>query len=475
MLRSPKMPKGFKSKHKTIIDGHHTLTDVLPKGVSYSSRGLALRWRMAIYTSLAIAILSIAGAFIAYVVIRNSLYNNLIESLENDALKIKDIYEGKVQSQPFFTGGIVVQIYNQRGEFIRSSQETFEANVPSQEIVMALDSDLRLWQGVLNNLSVTAMLTPITNFGVVAVLRTTGYISAVLKRLAQSLIVTVAILTIISSIVGYFVAATSLRPVTELASTAAKLDPNDLVTLPYRGPNDEIGQLHTVLDALIERLKAAMDAQKVFLAETSHELRTPLTSIKGFLERAQKKEPVHSEVRVYIDDAVRISQSMTRLVSDILQLSRGEYVREYRPFLLDVVKDLLKPAIQEFPGVGLAANCNKEVLILGDSDRLRQMMRNLVSNAIGACGSTDKVMLSFLEVSEYVVIQVKDRGPGIRPESLPHIFNKFYKGGKGGGFGLGLAIVKQIVETHKGRIEVESEFGKGTIFSIYLPALDSEA
>ena len=468
------MPKRPKSKPKTIVDNHHTLTDVLPKGVSYSRRGLSLKWRMAIYTSLAIAILSVAGAIISYVVIRNSLYNNLIESLKSDALKIKDIYEGKVQSQPFFTGGIVVQIYNQRGEFIRSSQEAFEAKVPNQEIIMALDSNLRLWQGVLNNLSVTAMLTPITNFGVVAVLRTTAYISEVLKRLAQALIITLVILTLLSSVVGYFVAATSLRPVTELAKTAAKLDPNDLITLPYKGPNDEIGQLHTVLDALIERLKAAMDAQKVFLAETSHELRTPLTSIKGFLERAQKKEPASSEVRVYIDDAVRISQSMTRLVSDILQLSRGEYVREYRPFLLDVVKDILKPAIQEFPGVGLVANCNKEVLVLGDSDRLRQMMRNLVANAISACGSNDKVRLNFLETAEYVVLQVQDKGPGIRPESLPHIFNKFYKGSKGG-FGLGLAIVKQIVETHKGHIEVESEFGRGTTFSIYLPVVDNEA
>ena len=161
---------------------------------------------------------------------------------------------------------------------------------------------------------------------------------------------------------------------------------------------------------------------------------------------------------------------MTRLVSDILQLSRGEYVHEYNPFLLDIFSDLLMPTAQEFPGINLAKSCNRGTLILGDTDRLRQMMRNLVSNAVRACGDSHKVTLNFFEVSRYIVIQIEDKGPGITPESLPHIFNKFYKG-KGGGFGLGLAIVKQIVETHKGRIEVESEFGKGTTFYIFLPKL----
>ena len=174
------------TKKTKTIDSHNTLTDVLPEGVSYSSRGLALRWRVAIYTSLAMAILSVAGVVMAYIVVRTNLYGDLTESLEEDALKIKDIYEGKVQSQPFFTGGIIVQIYNQRGELIRSSQETFEANIPSQEVVASLDSNVKSWQGILNHVPVIAMLTPITNFGVVSVLRTTSYITAALKTFNPS-------------------------------------------------------------------------------------------------------------------------------------------------------------------------------------------------------------------------------------------------------------------------------------------------
>lgn len=467
------MSKTIEKRTKTNVSNSLTLTDVLPRDVTYSKRGLPLRWRMAIYTSLAIVLLSIAGAIVAYIVVHTSLYSDLVENLQTDALKIKAIYEGKDQSKPVFTGGIVVQIYDQHGEFISSSQDVFKENIPSEEILKAFNQDVSAmpWQGTLGNIPTMAMLTPITNFGVVAVVRTTDYINTVLKHLTRSLIITILIFTLVSSFAGYFVAATSLKPVTELATTAARLDPKNLVTLPYIGPNDEIGQLHTVLDALIERLKEAMDAQKVFLAETSHELRTPLTSIKGFLERAQKKATEGSEIRGYIDDAVRISQSMTSLVSDILQLSRDEYIREYTLYLIDITHDLLEPTVKEFPGVQLQLTSDKSVLILGDADRLRQMLRNLVTNAIRACGDSNKVTLSFVEKSQYIVIKVKDKGPGIPSEVLPHIFNKFYKG-KSGGAGLGLAIVKQIAEAHKGHVKVKSGLGKGTNFYVYLPVLE---
>ena len=181
------------------------------------------------------------------------------------------------------------------------------------------------------------------------------------------------VFTLLSIGLGYLVAAAAARPVTQLATAAAQLGPNQLTPIAYSGPNDEVGQLSTVLNDLVERLKVSADAQRTFLAETSHELRTPLTSLQGFLDRAVRHAP--DELRGELRDAQRIARAMTRLVADLLQLSRGQLVREYTPHLLDPATDILEPVAEEFPGVRLEAEPGS--LLLGDPDRLKQLVRNL--------------------------------------------------------------------------------------------------
>ena len=260
-----------------------------------------------------------------------------------------------------------------------------------------------------------------------------------------------------------------MRPITELAGLAAQLDPNHLEEIAYRGPKDEVGQLNEVLNGLISRLKVSIDAQRTFLAETSHELRTPLTSLQGFLDRAVRR--ADPEVREELNDAKRIAQTMARLVADLLQLSRGELVREVVPHLLDPYTDLLEPVAEEFPGVGLVGSPGE--LLLGDPERLRQLLRNLTANAVRATGDPGAVVLRLETQPDCITLEVADRGPGIPPEALPHIFDKFYKGA-GGGAGLGLAIAKQIAEVHEGRIIVKSLAGEGTLFRVELPQLEDE-
>ena len=112
-------------------------------------------------------------------------------------------------------------------------------------------------------------------------------------------------------------------------------------------------------------------------------------------------------------------------------------------------------------------------LVLGDPDRLKQVVRNLTANAVRATGNPRKVTLGLVAADEHIVLLVRDRGPGIAEDLLPHIFEKFHKG-VGGGAGLGLAIAKQIADVHGGTIEVESFKGRGTTFRVTLPAVEEE-
>ncbi len=462
-----------------------------------SRRGVSLRWRIALFSSLAIAFLSILASLAAYAVVSSSLVGNLRRALEADVARVANEYNisqtpvnaeadttqtqedatggnlGKGDLQSVATGGII-QLYDSLGNRFAASNDadtTDDLPLPTAVVVSALTQP-QSWRGEINGQAVQAALAPVdfgAGEGVVVVVSFADYIGAALGRLARFLALVAGVFTLFSIVLGYLVAAAAARPVTQLAAAAAQLGPNQLNPIAYSGPNDEVGQLSVVLNDLVTRLKGSADAQRTFLAETSHELRTPLTSLQGFLDRAVRRAP--SELRGELEDAQRIAHSMTRLVADLLQLSRGQLVREYAPHLLDPATDILKPVAEEFPGVRLEAEPGS--LLLGDPDRLKQLIRNLTANAVRATENPRKVTLGLVTLDDRVVLLVRDRGPGIAEELLPHIFEKFHKG-VGGGAGLGLAIAKQIADAHDGTLEVESFIGRGTTFRVTLAAVEEE-
>lgn len=466
-----------------------------------SRRGVSLRWRIALFSSLAIAFLSILASLAAYAVVSSSLVGNLRRALEADVARVANEYnisqtqpistEAPTQSegndpglgagdlQSVATGGSIIQLYGNSGTRFAASNDTdttendtTDALLLPTGVVLSALTQPRSWRGEIGGQAVQAALAPVdfgATQGVVAVVSLADYISAALGRLARFLAVVAGVFIVLSMGLGYLVAAAAARPVTQLANAAAQLGPNQLTPIVYSGPNDEVGQLSVVLNDLVARLKTSVDAQRTFLAETSHELRTPLTSLQGFLDRSVRRAP--PSLRDELEDAQRIARSMTRLVADLLQLSRGQLVREYTPHLLDPATDILRPVAEEFPGVRLEAEAGS--LLLGDPDRLKQLVRNLTANAVRATDNPRKVTLGLLPQGDQIVLLVRDRGPGIPEELLPHIFEKFHKG-VGGGAGLGLAIAKQIADTHDATIEVESFRGRGTTFRVILAAVEEE-
>ncbi len=436
-------------------------------------RGLPLRWRIALLTALAIAALSLAAVVIAFGVLQAAMLNNLQRGLRADAETVVSVYQDgsagtpqdEVRGSP--TGAVLVHLYDNQGHLLAASNddESLEAAIPTEFVVAAHQGGVaRDWKGSLGGEPVQAALEPY-DLGVIAILSPIDFIDTALRQVAQALLLTAVGLIVSSALIGYAVAAAAIRPIRQLALLAAQTDPQDLRTLPYEGPNDEVGKLSAVLNDLILRLKAALDAQRSFLAETSHELRTPLTSLQGFLERASRR--AGPDVRRDLSDARRIAQTMSRLVADLLQLSRGELVREIVPHLLDPYRDILEPVAEEF---GVRLRGQPGATLIGDPERLRQLLRNLSANALRAAGKPAKVELALESAPQRLILAVRDEGPGIPPEQLGRIFEKFYKG-PGGGAGLGLAIAKQIADAHGASLTVESKPGE-TVFRVALPILD---
>jgi two-component system, OmpR family, sensor kinase len=447
--------------------------------------GPSLRWRITTLTALAIALFSLITAAISFVVAEASLRDDLQKDLREDAMRVAKLYSGDAGGQvapPLGapTGGIIVQLYDKQGYLFAANNPAFEPSskntaIPPEKVLGVLESPVPVdWRGELAGRPVQMALASV-GWGVIAVFVPTEYISDALRDLARSLLLTALCVTIASSITAYIVARAAMRPITQLATRAAQLNPEQLTPIDYKGPSDEVGQLTAVLNNLIVRLRGSMDAQRSFLAETSHELRTPLTSLQGFLERASRRAESSvkqgGDINRDLEDAKRISQTMSRLVADLLQLSRGELVQELVPHLIDPYNDILQPVSEEFSGVKLSGE-EGETLV-GDPERLRQLVRNLVANAVRATGDASKVELRLRSEENAVHLEVADQGPGIPDDMLPYIFDKFYKGA-GGGAGLGLAIAKQIADVHKGQLTVTSMVGKGSVFSLTLPVLGGE-
>ncbi len=217
------------------------------------------------------------------------------------------------------------------------------------------------------------------------------------------------------------------------------------------------------LEVQARQLEEALNLQKTFLAETSHELRTPLTALLGYLRRAER-EAGGSQV---LQDAQRVAENMTRLVNDLLQLSRGELVQSIEMHFVNL-GNVLRQVGRDYGVQADVPDCE----IVGDPGRLTQVFANLVSNGIRVSGGPDKVRIELRLRPGEVEALVIDHGPGVPDDIKPRIFDKFYRGKEAGSAGLGLTIAQQVVTAHSGAIDVFDTPGGGATFRVRLPLPD---
>ena len=238
----------------------------------------------------------------------------------------------------------------------------------------------------------------------------------------------------------------------------------------------EARELAESFNQMTEEVQKQQAALRDFLANVSHDLQTPLTSINGFSQALMDGTVDDDESQA---TAYRIieeeSRRLLRLVEGLLDLSRmeaGQLELVLEPLavdeLLQHVYDLFSLRAEELEAE-LVVQAEPVPEVIGDADRLEQVMANLVDNALRYTPAGGRVVLSTrLESNATVSLSVSDSGPGISEEAIPHLFDRFYKGGRQGGTGLGLAISRELVRAQRGEIQVESELGRGTTFRVYL-------
>ena len=279
---------------------------------------------------------------------------------------------------------------------------------------------------------------------------------------------------------GWWLAGRALRPIANISATAESIfDGNIGKRIQVEDAQSELGQLETVLNRTFDKLDHAFQQQIRFTADASHELRTPLSVIITQIQLALSRERTPEEYRTTLDTCERAAERMRVLVNSLMELARldaGELtVARERCDLSRIAQealDLIQPLARK-RSITLQHSF-EPLAVQADAMKLGQVLINLMNNAIQHNKEGIELRLSIERNGRSAIIKVSDNGVGIPKESLPHLFDRFYRVDKArtrgqGNSGLGLAISKAIVESHGGAIHVESETGKGATFTIELP------
>ena len=305
---------------------------------------------------------------------------------------------------------------------------------------------------------------------------------AILASLFRPFLLAGIIALIISLMLAFLFAHSVYRPLQQVTSAAQRIARGEYdQKIPVSGPK-EFSQLATSFNNMAEEVKESQQRLRHFVADVSHELKSPITSIEGFAQALLDGTAGDEATRL---KAARIinneSKRMRRQVDELLELARmqaGQLKLNREPLdlneLLDHCYELFNIQAQE-KDIMLKNEAGPTMIVVGDVDRLEQLFNNLLDNAIkNSPAGSEVCVISGKTSNGYVETRVKDGGPGIPPEQLPHVFERFYQvTGVRTGVGLGLAIAREIVLAHGGTIQASSEPGEGAEFIVRLPSADT--
>ena len=295
--------------------------------------------------------------------------------------------------------------------------------------------------------------------------------SAVTLAIAVSVVV-----TLLASLFIWLAAGRAVQPLRALARTTRTITDTDLSDRVSVRGGDEIAELGRTFNGMLDRLESAFEDQKEFLADVGHELRTPITVIRGHLETVGDDPTERAEATTVINDEL---ERMSRLVDDLLLLARSDRADFLRPEPLDLdlfTQELFAKA-RTLGERRWHLDQADIALFHGDPHRLTSAIMNLAQNAVKHTRSDDLIAIGSAIESGHIRIWVRDEGEGIEAEEQERIFLRFASGvhrtghhhGHGHGAGLGLAIVKAIAEAHGGIVELETELGHGSTFTVIIP------
>jgi heavy metal sensor kinase len=302
-----------------------------------------------------------------------------------------------------------------------------------------------------------------------------------LAHLIILLVLLIPALIVCAAAGGYFLVNRALRPVDRLSRTAEQLSLQDLsLRLPVLQTGDALERLSLALNNMLGRLRDSVQTSRRFLADASHELRTPLTIIKGELQELSRTTTLtRSEVRERVGSVLEEVDRLDHLVSRLLVISRldaGEDRREWLAFDLAALARTTAEQMRlmaEDRGISIEIDTTTATMC-GEAARIKQIIVNLLDNAIRFTPAGGTVSLRILRVEDGSVLEVQDTGVGISAAALPRVFDRFFRvdaarSREDGGAGLGLSIVRAVCAAHGAEITVESRVGHGSCFRVHFP------
>ena len=454
---------------------------------------MSLRLRLTLlYSTFMGGILLIFGAAV-YILVNVILLNQVDTMLAGvarditDVTKVNSMGELNVIDLPplDMTSNAYVQVWDSGGNLIETSPSIGILTKPLDpvglEAGLAIYRDSYLEGAHLRVLSVPLIVGE-RKIGTLQVGSSLNVVDATQGKLLFVMAFIAVIAVLMAGFGSWVVLGRAFSPLEAITETVDQINRADDLSrrIPYQNQTeDEVGDLVVSFNQTLERLETLFTSQQRFLADVSHELRTPLTVIKGNVDLMRHMKQADEESLSSIDQE---AGKLTRLVGGLLMLAQaelGKLALNMMPVELDLLLTEVFTEMCILAGSKVHVHLNDidQVMVNGDRDRLKQVLLNLVANAIQYTPQGGDVFMSMSKIGNQARIIIRDTGPGIPAEDLPHIFDRFYRAEKSrtrsttSGFGLGLSIAHWIVEHHGGQIKVKSKEGKGTTFVIWLSVI----
>ena len=455
---------------------------------------LSVRLRLTLWYVLLLALILAVFSAGIYLVLRHTLSSGLNESLENHSSALLDVvqYDG---DRPTLAGNIFSDDPNEEEQFLRvfdvAGALTFDdsealGDVPfnMEAVHAALNDEPKTRRVSIDGDPVRVRTLPIKRdrrtVGVLEVGLSEEDMSDTLGQLLLILGIAYPITLVVASFGGVFLAGRALSPIDRITRLARRISAEDLGQRLNLGlPDDEVGRLARTFDEMIARLDDAFRRQRQFTADASHELRTPLTVMKGQIDVSLQRERKPEAYRQVLETVNGEVDRMIRLAESLLTLARADAAEIPLEFESTSVGDVVSGAVEQVRPLAGQRDVDIQIVpgtalnIGADENLLLQLLLNLLDNAVKYTPAGGQVVTGWRAGAE-VELWVRDTGPGIPGEHLPHVFDRFYRvdvarSRAEGGVGLGLAISRWIAEAHGGSIRVESVPGEGSTFTVLIP------
>lgn len=470
----------------------------------------SLRLQLAAWYTIAFAVLLLLTGAVFYSYLESSLESSVDTDLQLRAQQIAGglvFHQGTItlydmtaslpgfRTAPLETGaspadvnkGVLVRLLDVRGRLLGETPAFRALRVPGASVTQPLQGTP--WQGTVRSINDqevrlysrtwTAEGKPVA---VIQVGESLARLHTLLHQLVAALLVVGALVLACCAVGSSFLAGRSFAPMKRLAETARKIQAGDVhQRVPVPSVRDEVQYLALTLNEMLDSLDQAFSQQRRFVADASHELRTPVTVIRNKVEVTLLRPHTQDEYRLVLHSIHAETERLSHLISDLLALARGDEGQARfacEPVHLD---KLIESVIEDLEGLANARDitvtveASQPVTLIGDEARLIQVLINLLDNAIRYTLPFGHVQVNLSVSGAAARLVIRDTGIGIAPEYLPHIFERFSRADPSrthtgsSGTGLGLAMVEWIVRGHGGSVEVESQVGLGSCFTVRLP------